>query len=170
MLVLDYASSKNVAHATIAQPMSSLRSIAEKFALSARWQSRGHLLATMLRRTLVDLACAVIVDPINRHMERKAALHALTGFTTLALDIPDDNDPGQSGVARSPKIHCSMIDDAPVEALPPRRSAYRARRRTAQDVTVITTRAAAGMRRVRSIEPFASSIGLFEIEESQPCT
>lgn len=170
MLVLDYASSKNAAPATIAQPMSASRSFAKKFVLSARWQSRGHLLATMLRRALLETVNVVIVDPINRHMERKAALHALTGFTSLVLDDPDDDDPGQSGFASSPLHHRPMIDDTPVGALPPRRSAYRARRRTAQGVTAITSRAAAGMRRARSVEPFASSIVFFEIGDFQPCT
>lgn len=170
MLVLDYASSKDAAHAVIAQPMSSSRSFAKKFVLSARWQSRGHLLATMLRRTLVDLALIVIVDPINRHMERKAAFHALTGFTTPALDVPDEYDPAQSGIACSAISEDSMIDERQIAALPPRRSAYRPRRRTAHGDTTITTGATAGMRRVRSVEPFASSIGLFEIGGSQPCT
>lgn len=170
MLVLDIASSKNAAHAAVARPMSPSRTFAKKFAFSARWQSRGHLLATMLRRTLVELAFAIVIDPINRHMERKAALHALIGFTTPALDAHDENDPGHSGIARPAVIRDSVIDDAPVGALPPRRSAYRPRRRTAQGATAITTRAVAGMRRVRSVEPFASSIGLFEIGESQPCT
>ncbi len=170
MLVLDYASSKDAAHAAIAQPMSSSRSFADKFVLSARWQSRGHLLATMLRRMLVDLAFVVIVDPINRHMERKAAFHALTGFTTPVLDVPDKCDPAQTAIACSAINEESVIDEGEVPALPPRRSAYRPRRRTALGVTTITTGATAGMRRVRSVEPFASSIGLFEIEGSQPCT
>jgi len=169
MLVLDYASSKDAAHAAIAQPMSFSRSFAKKFVLSARWQSRGHLLATMLRRTLVDLAFVVIVDPINRHMERKAAFHALTGFTSLPMNVPDETDPERSVIVCAEMGQDSVMDESPVAALPPRRSAYRARRRTAHGVTTITTGATAGMRRVRSVEPFASSIGLFEIGGSQPC-
>lgn len=173
MLVLDCASSKDAgmsaAHAPMTRPMSTPRSIAKMYGMSVGWLSSVTRLATMLRNALTGAVQFVLVEPVRRHMERKLALHALIGLTNSPLGSRDPRQAERAEPESDAVSRRSGIGEVRVAELPTARTHHRPRRRTAYGVNAITVRAAAGMRRVRSVEPFARAFDIANFGEPQPC-